>query len=57
MIVLADKGLAGREIERYATDEIQVPLARPDRKDEQRRFDNLAGIRQRIEAIIDTLKG
>jgi hypothetical protein len=57
MIVLADKGLAGQEIERYATGQIQVLLARPDRKDERRRFGNLAGMRQWIEVIIDTLKG
>jgi hypothetical protein len=29
MIVLADKGLAGREMERYAADQAQVLLARP----------------------------
>jgi hypothetical protein len=57
MIVLADKGLAGREMERYAAGQIKVLLARPDRKDEKRRFGNLAGMRQWIEAIIDTLKG
>lgn len=56
MIVLADKGLAGREIERYAAGQIGVLLARPDRKDERRRFGNLAGMRQWIEAIIGTLK-
>jgi Transposase DDE domain len=56
MIVLADKGLAGRAIERYAADQIHVLLARPDRKDEQRRFGNLAGMRQWIEAIFATLK-
>jgi len=57
MIVLADKGLAGREMEHYAAGQIGVLLARPDRKDECRRFGNLAGMRQWIEAIIDTLKG
>jgi hypothetical protein len=57
MIVLCDKGLAGREMERYAADQVHVLLARPDRKDERRRFGNLAGMRQWIEAIIDTLKG
>jgi hypothetical protein len=57
MIVLADKGLAGREMERYAADQVHVLLARPDRKDERRRFGNLAGMRQWIEAIIGTLKG
>jgi hypothetical protein len=57
MIVLADKGLAGREMERYAADQVKVLLVRPDRKDERRRFGNLAGMRQWIEAIFDTLKG
>jgi len=56
MIVLADKGLAGRDIERYAREEIGVLLARPDRKDERRRFGNLGGIRQWIESVYDTLK-
>ena len=56
MIVLADKGLAGREMERYAADQVHMLLARPDRKDERRRFGNLAGMRQWIEAIFDTLK-
>ena len=57
MIVLSDKGLAGREMERFAAEQIGVLLARPDRKDERRRFGSLAGMRQWIEAIIDTLKG
>jgi hypothetical protein len=57
MVVLSDKGLAGREMEHYAADQIHVLLARPDRKDEKRRLGNLAGMRQWIEAIIDTLKG
>lgn len=56
MVVLADKGLAGREMERYAADQARVLLARPDRKDERYRFGNLAGMRQWIEAIFDTLK-
>jgi hypothetical protein len=30
---------------------------RPDRRDEQRRFGNLAGVRQWIESVNDTLKG
>ncbi|MGH3326486.1 MAG: IS982 family transposase [Streptomycetales bacterium] len=44
MIVLTDKGLSGRD------------MAHPDRRDQQRRFGNLAGMRQWIEAIIDTVK-
>jgi hypothetical protein len=46
MIVLADKGLAGREIEHCAAGQVRVLLARPDRRDERRRFGNLAGMRQ-----------
>jgi Transposase DDE domain len=57
MIVLADKGLAGREMERYAADQAGVLLARPDRKDEPRRFGNLGGMRQWIESVHATLKG
>jgi hypothetical protein len=56
MIVLADKGLAGREVERYAAGQVKVLLARPDRKDEPRRYGNLGGMRQWIESVNDTLK-
>ena len=56
MIVLADKGLAGRAMENYAADQIHVLLARPDRNDEPRRYGNLSSIRQWIESIYDTLK-
>ena len=56
MIVLADKGLAGRELEHYAQDQLKILLIRPDRKDERRRFGNLSGMRQWIEAVYDTLK-
>lgn len=56
LIVLADKGLAGRQMERFAADIAGVLLVRPDRRDEKRRFGNLAGMRQWIEAIIDTAK-
>jgi hypothetical protein len=58
MIVMTGKGLAGREMERYAAGQIRVLLARPDRKDERgRRFGNLGGMRQWIESVNDTLKG
>jgi DDE family transposase len=56
MILLADKGLSGTELERFAADQIGVLLARPDRKDEKRRYGTLAGMRQWIEAIYDTCK-
>lgn len=57
MVVLADKGLAGKQIERYAAEQVTVLLARPDRKDETRRYGNLAGVRQWIESVNQTLKG
>jgi hypothetical protein len=56
MIVLADKGLAGREIEHYTAGQLKVLLVRPDRKDERRRFGNLGGMRQWIESVYDTAK-
>jgi hypothetical protein len=55
MVVLADKGLAGRAFAQTVAD-LQVALVRPDRADEPARFGNLGGVRQWIEAIIDTLK-
>jgi len=57
MIVLADRRLAGRELERYAEYQLKVLLVRPDRKDERRRFGNLGGMRQWIESVYDTAKG
>jgi Transposase DDE domain len=56
MIVLADKGLAGRELERYAAEEVKVLLVRPDRKDERHRYGNLGGMRQWVESVYDTAK-
>ncbi|MGH3913659.1 MAG: IS982 family transposase [Pseudonocardiaceae bacterium] len=57
MVVLTDKGLSGTELERFAADQIRVLLVRPDRKDEKkRRYGNLGGMRQWIEAIYDTCK-
>jgi hypothetical protein len=55
MVVLADKGLAGRSFAQTVA-ELEVQLIRPDRADEPARFGNLGGVRQWIEAIIDTLK-
>jgi hypothetical protein len=57
MVVLTDKGLAGRDMERYCTEQVGALLVRPDRKDEQRRYGNLAGVRQWTESVNDTLKG
>ena len=57
VVVLTDKGLAGRDMERYAAEQVGVLLVRPDRKDEPHRFGRLAGVRQWIESVNDTLKG
>jgi hypothetical protein len=57
MIVLADKGVSGRELERFCADQIGILLARPDRKEAtRRRFGHLGGMRQWIEAVYDTCK-
>ena len=55
LVILADKGLAGRAFAQVVA-ELDAVLVRPDRADEPARFGNLGGIRQWIEAIIDTLK-
>lgn len=55
VVVIGDKGFAGREFERDMT-ELGITFLRPDRRDETRRHDNLAPIRQRIESIINTTK-
>jgi hypothetical protein len=55
MVILADKGLAGRAFAQTVA-ELAVQLIRPDRADEPARFGNLGGVRQWIEAIINTLK-
>ena len=57
MVVLTDKGLSGKGMERYCAEQVGVLLVRPDRNDEKRRFGNLAGMRQWIESVNDTLKG
>ncbi len=54
--VLADKGLAGREIEAQIA-ELGIHLVRPDRGNETARHGNLGGVRQWIESVFDTLKG
>lgn len=56
-IMLADKGLSGAQLERFCANELHILLARPDRRDaKRRRFGKLAGMRQWIEAVYDTLK-
>jgi hypothetical protein len=55
MVLLADKGPAGQEFAPTVAD-LGAVLVRPDRADEPARFGNLGGVRQWIEAILDTLK-
>jgi hypothetical protein len=56
-IILGDKGFAGRDFEAFIREDLHCHLLRPDRRDEPPRHGNLAHTRQRIESIIDTLKG
>ena len=53
--VIGDKGLSGAEIEQLVA-ALGGLFLRPDRRDEKRRFGNLGGVRQWIEAIFDQLK-
>lgn len=55
VVVIGDKGFAGREFERDMA-ELGITFVRPDRRDETRRHGNLSMIRQRIESIINTAK-
>ncbi len=55
--ILGDKGFAGKDLERFISEELGATLIRPDRKDEKPRFGKLGGIRQWIESLFDTLKG
>jgi hypothetical protein len=56
-VILGDKGFAGRDFERFVTEDLGAHLIRPDRKDEKPRFGKLGGIGQWIESVFDTLKG
>jgi hypothetical protein len=56
LVVPADKGLAGRAFAQTVAG-LDAVLVRPDRADEPTRFGDLGGVRQWIEAIIDTLNG
>ena len=55
LVILADKGFAGRDFERLVAGYGAV-LARPDRADEPYRFGSLGRVRQWIESTFDTLK-
>jgi len=55
IVVVGDKGYAGREFEQSASD-LETTIARPRRKDEPAGGPHLAPIRQRIESIFQTCK-
>ena len=50
------QGFAGKEFKQHSK-AMGLTLLRPDRKDETYRNGNLAGVRQWIESINQTLKG
>src|SRR5215211_73265 len=54
--VIADKGFAGAEFERWMADR-GATFLRPDRKDEEPRFGSLGRVRQWIESVFWTCKG
>jgi hypothetical protein len=56
LILVGDKGFAGRELDRLVVGYGAV-LLRPDRANEPRRHGSLGRIRQWIENTFDTLKG
>jgi hypothetical protein len=56
LVILADKGFAGREFEQLVARH-GARLLRPDRVDEPRRVGSLGRFRQWIESTFDTLKG
>ena len=56
IVLIGDKGFAGAQFTCH-TAALGITFVRPDRRDETRRHGNLAPVRQRIESIIDTLKG
>src|SRR5439155_6394733 len=54
--VIADKGFAGAEFERWMADR-GATFLRPDRRDEEPRFGSLGRVRQWIESVFWTCKG
>jgi len=56
LLILADKGYAGREFEAFVR-QLGATLIRPDRRDEPHLWGSLGWMRQRIESVNDTLKG
>ena len=57
LILIGDKGFAGRGFEDLVTTGFSMHLVRPDRRDEAPRHGSIGWIRQWIESVNDTLKG
>jgi hypothetical protein len=57
LILIGDKGFAGRDFEDLVTTGYSISLVRPDRRDEAPRHGSIGWIRQWIESVNDTLKG
>ncbi|SER31638.1 hypothetical protein SAMN05444745_13410 [Arthrobacter sp. OV608] len=45
-VILGEKGFAGKDFERFLTEDLGGHLFRPDRKDERCRFGKICGLRQ-----------
>ena len=56
LVILGDKGFAGREFDEFVAAH-GARLLRPDRADEPRRLGSLGRFRQWIESTFQTLKG
>lgn len=56
-VIIADKGFAGADFERFISEDLHAHLLRPDRRNETPRFGSLGRIRQWVESVFDTLKG
>jgi len=57
MILIGDKGFAGRDFEDLVTSKLKMSMVRPDRRGEEPRHGSIGWIRQWIESVNDTLKG
>jgi hypothetical protein len=57
LVLIDDKGFAGRDFEDLVTTGFAMKLIRPDRRDEAPRHGSIGWIRQWIESVDDTLKG
>jgi hypothetical protein len=55
-VLLADKGFAGKEFKQL-TEQLEIDLLRPDRRDETYTNGSLGAVRQWIESVNQTLKG